>query len=113
MLNSKSMKKNILYVLLIFIFIACDLTKEDKKNTVRGDIVSIPITEMETDYGKLSDFAEDIKMIPLEFKDECILGEIRKVVMSDSYIFIMERNNPKGVYVFDHIVNGRFMPVPL
>lgn len=38
MLNSKSMKKNILYVLLIFIFIACDLTKEDKKNTVRGDI---------------------------------------------------------------------------
>ena len=57
------MKKNILYVLLIFISIACDLTKEDKKNTVRGDIVSIPITEMETDYGKLSDFAEDIKMI--------------------------------------------------
>ena len=70
-------------------------------------MVSIPITDMETDYGKLSDFAEDIKMIPLEFKDECILGEIRKVVMSDSYIFIMERNNPKGVYVFDHM--GKYL----
>ena len=83
------MKKNILYVLLIFISIACDLTKEDKKNTVRGDIVSIPITEMETDYGKLSDFAEDIKMIPLEISGDCILDKVEKIVMSDSCIFIM------------------------
>ena len=81
--------------------------KEEQKRTEIGDMVSIPITDMETDYGKLSDFAEDIKMIPLEFKDECILGEIRKVVMSDSDIFIMERNNPKGVYVFDHM--GKYL----
>ena len=107
MLNSKSMKKNILYVLLIFIFIACDLTKEDKKNTVRGDIVSIPITEMETDYGKLSDFAEDIKMIPLEFSGDCILDKVEKIVMSDSCIFIMERYNQKGIYVFDH--SGKYL----
>ena len=101
------MKKNILYVLLIFIFIACDLTKEDKKNTVRGDIVSIPITEMETDYGKLSDFAEDIKMIPLEFSGDCILDKVEKIVMSDSCIFIMERYNQKGIYVFDH--SGKYL----
>ena len=107
MLNSKSMKKNILYVLLIFIFIACDLTKEDKKNTVRGDIVSIPITEMETDYGKLSDFAEDIKMIPLEISGDCILDKVEKIVMSDSCIFIMERYNQKGIYVFDH--SGKYL----
>jgi hypothetical protein len=107
MLNSKSMKKNILYVLLIFISIACDLTKEDKKNTVRGDIVSIPITEMETDYGKLSDFAEDIKMIPLEISGDCILDKVEKIVMSDSCIFIMERYNQKGIYVFDH--SGKYL----
>ena len=101
------MKKNILYVLLIFISIACDLTKEDKKNTVRGDIVSIPITEMETDYGKLSDFAEDIKMIPLEFSGDCILDKVEKIVMSDSCIFIMERYNQKGIYVFDH--SGKYL----
>ncbi len=84
------MKKEILYILLSLIFVACTLRKEGQKGTEIDDIVSIPITDMETDYGKLSDFAEEVKMIPLEFTDDCILGEIEKIVMSDSCIFIME-----------------------
>lgn len=100
------MKKNILYILLIFIFIGCTSTKKEV-DAETGDIVSIPITDMETDYGKLSDFAEEIKMIPLEFNDDCILGEIEKIVMSDSCIFIMERYNQQGVYVFDH--SGKYL----
>ena len=101
------MKKEILYILLVLIFIACTSTKEKQKGTEMGDVVSIPITDMETDYGKLSDFAEEIKMIPLEFSDDCILGEIRKIVMSDSCIFVLERANQKGIYVFDHI--GKYL----
>ena len=101
------MKKEILYILLSLIFVACTLRKEGQKGTEIDDIVSIPITDMETDYGKLSDFAEEVKMIPLEFTDDCILGEIEKIVMSDSCIFIMEGDNQKGIYVFDH--TGKYL----
>lgn len=101
------MKKEILYILLSLIFVTCNSTKEEKTKIEIGDIVSIPITDMETSYGKLSDFAEEIKMIPLEFTDDCILGEIEKIVMSDDCIFIMERDNQKGIYVFDHM--GKYL----
>lgn len=101
------MKKEILYILLVLISVACNSTKEEKKKIKNGDIVSISITDMETSYGKLSDFAEEIKMIPLEFTDDCILGEIEKIVMSDDCIFIMERDNRKGIYVFDHM--GKYL----
>lgn len=101
------MKKEILYILSSLIFVACTLRKEGQKGTEIDDIVSIPITDMETDYGKLSDFAEEVKMILLEFTDDCILGEIEKIVLSDSCIFIMEGDNQKGIYVFDH--TGKYL----
>ena len=107
LIEEENMKKEILYILLSLIFVACTLRKEGQKGTEIDDIVSIPITDMETDYGKLSDFAEEVKMIPLEFTDDCILGEIEKIVMSDSCIFIMEGDNQKGIYVFDH--TGKYL----
>lgn len=101
------MRKELLYFLLVLISVACTSTKEEQKSIEIGDIVSIPIIDMETDYGKLSDFVEEVKMIPLEFSDDCILSEIGKVVLSDSCIFILEKENQKGIYVFDH--TGTFL----
>lgn len=101
------MIKEIFYIILFLFFIACTSTKNDQKGVEFGDIVSIPITDLETTYGKLSDFAEDVKIVPLEFSDDCILGEIKKIVMSDSCIFVLENENQKGIYVFDHI--GKYL----
>lgn len=101
------MKKVILYVFLIILSVACTSTKEEQKGTEIGDVISIPITDMETDNGMLSDYADEVIMIPLEFSDDCLLGEIDKVVMSDSCIFVMENENQKGIYVFDH--TGKFL----
>lgn len=101
------MKKEILYVLLTIFSVACTSTKKEQQGAEIGDVISILITDMETDNGMLSDFADEIKMIPLEFSDDCILGQIDKVVMSDSCIFIMENENQKGIYVFDHI--GKYL----
>lgn len=96
-----------IYILLFFVSVACTSTKEEKKGAEIGDVISIPITDMETDNGMLSDYADEVIMIPLEFSDDCLLGEIDKVVMSDSCIFVMENENQKGIYVFDH--TGKFL----
>lgn len=101
------MKKVMLYVFLIILSVACTSTKEEQKGADMGDVISIPITDVETVNGMWSDFADEVIMIPLEISDDCLLGEIDKVVMSDSCIFVMENENQKGIYVFDH--TGKFL----
>ena len=68
---------------------------------------TIPITDFETYNGRFSEFAEAVEMIPLEFTEESILGEIKKVVLSEDFIFVMERDNSAGIYTFDR--NGKFL----
>lgn len=68
---------------------------------------TIPITDFETYNGKFSEFAEAVEMVPLEFTDESILGEIKKVVLSEDFIFVMERDNSAGIYTFDR--SGKFL----
>ena len=68
---------------------------------------TIPITDFETYNGRFSEFAEAVEMIPLEFTDESILGEIKKVVLSEDFIFVMERFNSAGIYTFDR--SGKFL----
>ena len=100
------MKKHLL-LLAMFITSLYGCSSKNSEVQTSSDIETIPITDFETIYGKLSDFAEEVKMIPLEFTDESILGEIRKVVMSDKFIFIIEQTNREGVYVFDH--TGKYL----
>lgn len=100
------MRNQFLLFSLLCLFL-CDCTFKQNENKTSSDIETISITDFETTYGKLSDFAEEVKMIPLEFTDKSILGEIKKVVMSDEFIFIMERTNQEGVYVFNHV--GKFL----
>lgn len=100
------MRKYILLFSLFGLFLcSCIFKQNGFKNP--SDIEIIPITDFETTYGKISDFSEEVKMIPLEFTDKSILGEIKKVVMSDKFIFVMERTNKEGVYTFDH--TGKFL----
>lgn len=93
----------LLFSLYCFFLDSCSSNKNDLQNL--SEMETIAITDFETTYGKLSDFAEEVKMIPLEFTDKSILGEIRKVVMSDQFVFVMEKINKEGVYVFDHAGN--------
>lgn len=68
---------------------------------------TIPITDFETYNGRFSEFAEAVEMVPLEFTDESILGGIRKVVLSEDFIFVQDKSNRGGIYTFDR--NGKFL----
>lgn len=100
------MRKQFLLFSLFCLFL-CDCSFKQNESKMPSDIETIPITDFDTTYGKLSDFAEEVKMIPLEFTDKSILGEIKKVVMSNKFIFVMERTNKEGIYTFDH--TGKFL----
>ncbi len=81
--------------------------KQDNTSSEAEMTTPINISDLETTYGKLSSFVKEIEMISLEFTDESILSEIKKIVISDDYVFVMEKSNQKGIYVFNR--KGNFL----
>ena len=59
------MKKHLL-LLSMFITSLYGCSSKNCEVQTSSGIETIPITDFETIYGKLSDFAEEVKMIPLE-----------------------------------------------
>ena len=99
------MKTHFVLYLICLLVLSC--TQKQSESRESGDMESIPITDFETYNGRFSEFAEAVEMIPLEFTDESILGEIKKVVLSEDFIFVMERFNSAGIYTFDR--SGKFL----
>lgn len=55
----------------------------------------------------LSEFANEVKIIPLEFNLQCILGVIKKIIIVDNSILIHDSQNNEGIFRFD--MNGKFI----
>lgn len=102
----KKMKKYLLLSIVFSLFLCGCTQKQNEVKNLSG-METIPITDFETYNGRFSEFAEAVEMIPLEFTDESILGEIKKVVLSEDFIFVMERFNSAGIYTFDR--SGKFL----
>ena len=78
----KKMKKYLLLSIVFSLFLCGCTQKQNEVKNLSG-METIPITDFETYNGRFSEFAEAVEMIPLEFTDESILGEIKKVVLQD------------------------------
>lgn len=102
----KKMKKYLLLSIVFSLFLCGCTQKQNEVKNLSG-METIPITDFETYNGRFSEFVEAVEMIPLEFTDESILGEIKKVVLSEDFIFVMERFNSAGIYTFDR--SGKFL----
>lgn len=102
----KKMKKYLLLSIVFSLFL-CGCTQKQSESNESSGMETIPITDFETYNGRFSEFAEAVEMIPLEFTEESILGEIKKVVLSEDFIFVMERFNSAGIYTFDR--SGKFL----
>jgi len=100
------MKKYLLLSIVFSLFL-CGCTQKQSESNESSGMETILITDFETYNGRFSEFAEAVEMIPLEFTDESILGGIRKVVLSEDFIFVMERFNSAGIYTFDR--SGKFL----
>lgn len=102
----KKMKKYLLLSIVFSLFL-CGCTQKQSESNESSGMETIPIIDFETYNGRFSEFAEAVEMIPLEFTEESILGEIKKVVLSEDFIFVMERDNSAGIYTFDR--SGKFL----
>lgn len=84
-------------VILILIFASCQ-TKEKKES---GEIISIQIPESTMGFWNIFDFFTDVKVIPLETNDRSLLGRIKKVVVTDEKIIILD-DQRKRLQIFDN-----------
>ena len=50
---------------------------------------------------------KDIEYIPLETTEHCLLGDISKVLYKDDRYYILDKNQNRGVYIFNK--DGNFL----
>lgn len=83
--------------ILCICLISCDQTnnKQIESNIIKFDNVGNSEFEI-----------KDIEYIPLETKEYCLLGDINKIIYKNDKFYILDRDQNKGVYIFDK--DGRF-----
>jgi len=116
------MKKNQnSYLLLLILFlIACQPESKEKSpnNTGKKNSIDLKNTDKQEFYNFevrdalnmrkelfLNNFTNEIKYIPLETTPACLLSKVKKVEMTNNYIFILDSRN--GYYKFDK--EGKFI----
>ena len=69
---------------------------------VNGDLPEIYVDlSKEQDFYDISDdIGPDFEIVALETNDQCVLGEIKKVVFANNRYYILN-SNPLGIYIFD------------
>jgi hypothetical protein len=55
---------------------------------------------------KLSDICETIKYIPLQTTNECLIGNIDKIIFANDRFYILDKELAKAIFVFEY--NGDF-----
>ncbi|MDR0698093.1 MAG: 6-bladed beta-propeller [Tannerella sp.] len=105
-------RRNLWLGVVTLVFLTACSHREKQAGRVNEDCVIIPVSEQDINHDTnstvpLSTFVDKIDIIPLEFDDPCILGEIRKVAICGDNIFVIESSRPSTVYRFD--MQGNFL----
>ena len=105
MKTHKSIITNCLLILFIFMIVSCD----NKKDALSPIIIPLASTVGDYNVLNLSDFATDIKYIPLETNNSVLIGQvIRNIFYENEEIFILDATFPNtyNCYFFDN--NGKY-----
>lgn len=87
-------KKLIIFASLIF-FYSCS---SEKSENLEKELVTIP---MELEFNESFDFIQDTTFIPLQFCDDCIIGDISKIIKTEDGFVISDKNISKQVFKFN------------
>lgn len=94
-----NMKTRLLFLVLLSLF-ACE-----RKKTQFPENVDIELALEHSEVFDINEHVSSIQYIPLETNEDCLLGEIRKVVRKEGYIFISDADG--RLFLFDS--SGEFI----
>ncbi len=83
------------YISFLFFLIGTSCTYQ--KNNNEG--IYIDLTEVTNDTVYYTSFVDSLSYIPLETKEECLIGEVTDIIFTPQYIFILD-NRQQTVWVF-------------
>ncbi len=97
------MSKQLYIILVLILFIGCRNKSSEPK-----DVKTIEVSSKNThDTSKLSDIITDCEFIPLETNNECLIGQIDKIEISNDNILTLDSRNAKNILRFS--INGKFL----
>lgn len=91
------------YFCFFLFFFSCN---EKDNNIPNLNIINLKETPIETG-NKVSDLIYNFSFIKLETSQECLIGEINKIVQFQEKLFILDRFNASAVFAFD--TTGKFL----
>lgn len=96
------------YLLLLFVFYACNnKSKSNSKIQFQGDLETIKIESPGQDsIVHLSNFVKSVKVVPLEFTENGVIGEVQKMKIYKDRIYIQDKYH-SSLLVFD--IQGKFL----
>lgn len=91
-------------LLCLILLSGCGQVKSDKDDYTRIDL---PLSR-EENMMNLSEVVDSIQYIPLETHDECLIGNVDKLIpTSDDCFLVVDKDIASSVYLFDQ--NGSFL----
>lgn len=97
--------KNIKLIILLLItcVLFCCNSKFDDINQTRNIEIEVNNIERNSNFSSISKY----RLIALETNNYCLIGKIDKVIYRNKYIYILDREIAKSVFIFDS--NGKFI----
>jgi len=94
-----------------FLFTMCQNGKNERKTdrTIKPDsLIVINIDKLNFERPILfSSVFQNIKILALETKEDCLIGKINQLEMSDDTLFILDSYSAKALFLFDN--NGKYL----
>lgn len=97
--------KSFLFLFLIVLFTCCVSNKSKDNNNNQAYVKCINIDSLSENNPFVNNGELDsCKFVKLETNNDCLIGDVTKVIIKEGHIFIMDKN--KKIFVFD--INGKF-----
>ena len=91
------MKKNLFVIIICISICGCEKTQNDSNaETIRVNFSDIKYSE------ESIDFFSSYKLIQLETNDQCLIGEITKIITHLDRIYILDMYIAESVFIFDN-----------
>lgn len=96
-----------MFILIILTFWSCN-SKHNLKTSSNSN-TNVQIFNLENFTDELSDslIIKELKYIPLETRDECLMSSVQKILVVDNKIYILDNDVANSIFVFS--IEGKFI----